>query len=447
MARAVPTSFCASGNRDSIFLSGAANQRLTILQDRFLDSLPVAPASRERDLLRIAAAVYAIDRVAKRSYRDDEFGSRWIEARLEVRDPDFWRSSPIGRQISSILNFLTGDLWEFRFEPISNSYEGDERLLPLALRDRTPPDRIALYSGGLDSAAGLANRLIHTSCRYATLTVGHQAALRKRCRIQIRELQQLLGCKSLVVFPMVVRLRGGAARRLSLQEQTQRSRAFLFFVTAAVMAKAHGLRDVDVFENGIGAINLPLTIGMMFGGMATRGTHPTFVDEMSNFCSIALDSDIKFHLPFVRMTKGEVLKTLGHRCLEDWLRQSRSCVHTSPRNKSARQCGVCPACIERRQAFAVAGIDDREDYMRDVLSDPPVRGFDAAYLRLYRYQALSWLEGRSSATTGMEWHMRSTQVAPALQGDVTDLWSRHAQEVVSVFGGPRVDPQPVLEAA
>ena len=76
---------------------------------------------------------------------------------------------------------------------------------------------------------------------------------------------------------LVVHQSGGVAKRMSNQEQSQRSRAFLFAAVAAVVAQASKVSDVEVFENGVGAINLPLMTGMLAGGLATRGAHPTFL--------------------------------------------------------------------------------------------------------------------------------------------------------------------------
>src|SRR5262249_25663156 len=151
---------------------------------------------------------------------------------------------------------------------------------------------------------------------------------------------------------------GGSSIRLSQQECTQRSRAFLFAACAVAVADAYRICDIDVFENGVGSINLPLMTGMLGQGLATRGAHPYFLALMSNLAMAITESNLRFTLPFASMTKGEMLERLKHHGLGSWARQSRSCIHSSLRLPGAPQCGSCPACIERRQAFRVAGVPE-----------------------------------------------------------------------------------------
>src|SRR5690606_29891616 len=126
---------------------------------------------------------------------------------------------------------------------------------------------------------------------------------------------------------------GGAAKRISLQERSQRSRAFLFYATAAVIAQACEIENIEVFENGVGAINLPLMTGMLAGGLATRGAHPTFLKLMSQLASAVAEKPIRYSLPFATQTKAEMLAPLKAHRLDSWAQLSRSCVHTSWRER------------------------------------------------------------------------------------------------------------------
>lgn len=428
------TSFRVSGNRISVLVDGAIKQRLDLRVDPFFDRISLLPSDRGLDLLRIAAGVYAIDRIQQRNFRSDDFGVRCMAVKVEVRQPDFWMNPVIVNQLESILAFLTGDMWSLTFEGISASLQGDEYQGHLEWRAPQEVDRIALYSGGLDSSAGLASRLIRRDARYGLLTVRHQAGLKLLCEKQIDAIPNLLGTAEISTASVVVGLRKGKAARLDSQERTQRSRTFFFCAVAAVMARAHEVKDIDVFENGVGAVNFPLMTGMLMGAFATKGSHPTFLREMSSFCEKVMDSEMSFHLPFGDMTKGEMLKSLRDHGLDAWLSSSRSCVHTSMRVKGIQHCGVCPACIERRQAFSIAGIEDETAYQVGVFSDPPISGTEAAYFRLYREEAAAWLARRPSALRRMEWHLQLTDVPADQRERIGALWTRHSREVIEVFG-------------
>jgi len=417
-----------------VLIDGAVQQRLDLRVDPFFDRISLLPSNRGLDLLRIAAGVYAIDRIERRNFRKDDFGVRCLAVKIEVREPEFWMASNVVGHLEHILGFLTGDMWSFTFERSSAPSQGDEHQGRLPWRAPQEVERIALYSGGLDSTAGLASRLIRDDARYGLLTVRHQAGLKSLCEKQIRAIQNLLGTAKIPTASVVIGLRKGKAARLDSQERTQRSRTFFFCALAAVMARAHEVKDIDVFENGVGAVNFPLMTGMLMGAFTTKGSHPTFLREMSSFCSKVLDSEMSFHLPFGDMTKGEMLKSLRGHGLDAWLSSSRSCVHTSMRVKGIQHCGVCPACIERRQAFSVAGIEDETAYQVDVFSNPPISGTEAAYFRLYRDEAAAWLARRPSALRRMEWHLQLTDVPEVQRERIGALWARHSQEVIEVFG-------------
>ncbi len=63
---------------------------------------------------------------------------------------------------------------EFSFEA-ARKQDGEHRHQhPLQLPMPYQPVRVALYSGGLDSAAGLANQLIAGVDRYVLVTIGQR---------------------------------------------------------------------------------------------------------------------------------------------------------------------------------------------------------------------------------------------------------------------------------
>src|SRR5690606_7025722 len=150
-------------------------------------------------------------------------------------------------------------------------------------------------------------------------------------------------------------------------------------------------------------------------------------------CAKALDTRIKFNLPFANMTKGEVLATLTNHELHDWLQASRSCIHSSMRLKSITHCGICPACIERRQAFDVAEIADNAIYRDNIFESPPDRGMHAAYFRLYQDEASAWLAGRPRSQSRFEAHLQMTGIDRACWAGMRALRGRHSREVMRTY--------------
>ena len=74
-----------------------------------------------------------------------------------------------------------------------------------------------------------------------------------------------------------------------------------------------------------------------------------------------------------------------------------SCVSYPLRDKKSKQCGICPACIFRRQAMLSAGIDEPDrTYKCDIFSgnEPPKEG-RLAYLKAFLMQVAELEEVQS----------------------------------------------------
>jgi hypothetical protein len=137
------------------------------------------------------------------------------------------------------------------------------------------------------------------------------------------------------------------------EERTQRSRSFLFTATGAVAMAMAGGAETELYESGIGAINLPLMSGMV-GSRTTRSAHPEFLRRMAGLMELVLERPMSFALPFGLLTKGEVVARAKQAGCEDVAEITVSCVHYPLRESNAKQCGVCPACLFRRQSLSVA---------------------------------------------------------------------------------------------
>ncbi|MBM3604510.1 MAG: 7-cyano-7-deazaguanine synthase QueC [Alphaproteobacteria bacterium] len=84
---------------------------------------------------------------------------------------------------------------------------------------------------------------------------------------------------------------------------------------------------------------------------------PAFTDAFGAMQRAALDgyADIALHVPFVHRTKADIVAEgarYGTPFQETW-----SCY-----KGQARHCGRCGTCVERREAFHLAGVTDPTDY-------------------------------------------------------------------------------------
>jgi len=433
-----------SGTTDRVYVSGDAQQSVKLNADGFFKALLSLPSHRCLDLLRIAAGIYAVDRISKRKKRrDNEHGIRQLHLVFEVREHAFWTRSDVNESLATALCFLTDDDWSFDFQPAQRA-PGDLGYQDfLSLPRPFHPRHAALYSGGLDSAAGLANRFLEGANDFILVTVSHQSGLHRRVEGQISGLKSLM-FKSKGIAPNILHstlttsLDGGKSKRIRQQERTQRTRALFFCGAAAIAAEAYDLEVIEMFENGVGAINLPLMTGMLGSGLSTRGAHPTFLRLMSELSSQVIEKPIRFVLPFESKTKAEMLQDLKTvPGLPTWAQASRSWVHTSLRQAGKTHCGRCPGCVERRQAFAAANIDENlAIYQTDLLVESLNNEDEADYLHLYQLDAMKWVDGAAGVQRRMSNHLRLTDVPCKQDAKIIELQLRHAREVLRTFGDP-----------
>lgn len=414
-------------------ISGPVTKRLRITAQAMLQNLMDRVGGRSIDLICIAAGAYAIDRIFKRARtKQNHAGVRCFPVCFHVADLDYWAQTEVVNQVSDILNFLTGDLWLVSFKaharPAAPNHQG-----LLDLNDAWRPSHVALYSGGLDSAAGLASQLLEGRRDFLLLTAGHQSSVRGRARDQVADLKRLLPAAGTISHAsFVVHLEGSG--RIRDQETTQRARGFLFCTSAAILAAACSIRDIEVYENGHGAINLPLCTGSLTDGFSTRGAHPEFMRLLSILVSDALETQLTFRLPFFGNTKADMVSGLkGMQGLTSWAMFSRSCVHTSWRQGGITHCGKCMACIERHQAFSAAGVDDSTPYsnqkaweQEDELAND--------FLRAHLDAAVGWRDGCERTQRRFDAHRILSGIEYLNVAELLELHRRHASETLKVFG-------------
>lgn len=372
-----------------------------------------------RDLLSIAAGVYSIDRLLRRCGDGQELGrTRSVSLTTTVSDPAFWRNSCLGELIAETLAFLSGDDWNIEFEQGQSPYRQGQLFAPKR-------STVCLYSGGLDSLAGLASQMKQGVRDILAVTLGHIPRHRPLIEFQLNCLSREFGADIESRFVPMALIKPPP---LSEQELSQRCRSFLFCALATGVCSEVDASRVEVYESGVGAVNIPFMTGMEIAGRSTRSSHPRFLELMSKISSIVLGRSIQFALPFDNCTKGEVVRNLKGTSLEKLLRRSFSCIHTSPRSgRGWRQCGTCPACVGRRQALRAASIDDPvSNYELDVF-DP----LDASRLSTDQARMLKailaqsvWLADGSAPGRLSEHACRHLKWSQAISADrPVEFWS------------------------
>lgn len=347
-------------------LSVGNNFRLD--EDGLCERLCSSLTPHARDLVRLGMAVYVEDRLQQRCRAGGMCGpTRDIRLVVEVSDPDFWNSEETRRTVRDALERLSDDSWHVIFES-GRAADCPQRFLNLHFPETRA---VCLYSGGLDSAAGLATAVRAQREPVFSVTAVHQV---KQKQIVPRQLAQVRRRYGVPVDSLRVRTTLKNPPPMKAQELSQRCRSFLFACLGGAAACMVGAARVDVYENGIGALNLPPMTGMLVGGRATKGAHPDFLHRMSDLVTKVAGRPIEFRLPFREKTKAELVRALREDDLSELARDTVSCMHYPRRVAGpAKQCGTCPACLGRRQALSAAGISEpAEKYQYDVFGSAAV---------------------------------------------------------------------------
>lgn len=366
----------------------------TFVRDYSFDARNVIRAGAGRpstpllDLLEVAFAAYLSDRLARRrDARDRSRGVQWrrhLTVRVGVRDVAVWKQAHVQTALAACLNFLTEDKWEFEFLPRHAPLWDVEQQSFLIDVPANAAAGVMLFSGGLDSFAGLASHLgdKHSewvlvsgvpNFRHKGLQAAQVAAARRLTRRSVSHLTVPYSLATTIDAPA--------------EERSQRARSFLFLALGLIAAERVGTDDLLMCENGIGAINLPLD-GTQVGTSNARAAHPATLLRFNRLVESLIGDSVRVRNPFWDVTKGEAcshdnLRELGH-----VIRETVSCDSFPLRVAGIPQCGTCTSCLLRRVSLHAAGLqtlDNPSGYLRDVLRTGRLRGGS-----LHALQAMEW---------------------------------------------------------
>jgi len=283
---------------------------------------------------------------------------------LAVRNPDRWSAPEVVRRLQDYLHWLSGDEWTFGFRKkltIPSEAESQPSLFTIRPGD---PSFVSLFSGGVDSLAGLACTAVDEPSASHVLVSGYtNTRVRDRQRKQIRQIRSEFDR----------RRPGGGSSTWHLdvgfginqpdrhaEERSQRTRAFVFLalgVTAAIQVESDTLY---VYENGLGALNLPLNETQL-GVDNYRGVHPRSLMSLEGLLPMVLETPVVLENPYLYRTKAEMCRALPAAGLEGLINDTVSCDSFPIRlPDEPDQCGVCTSCVLRRQALLAARLGARD---------------------------------------------------------------------------------------
>ena len=306
------------------------------------------------DLIDLAVSVYVADRLSIRKVQQ----SRRIQVVVPVWHPEILGSSQVSDLLSQILYWFTGDHWSFDLARRASAGRTAELQTTMPLADAlSQPSGVALWSGGLDSLAGLFNRLsVEPSDCYVLLGTGSNTILHSTQRQVAISLRGKFP-ERIRLIQIPIRLDESTALH---KERSQRSRGFVFMLLGAACAYLAGKMTLHLYENGIGAINLPFRASEV-GLDHTRSVHSLSLFYMSNLLTELLGTRFSFQNPFLFYTKAMMCQELVETGCVDLAFDTISCDRLH--REEPLQCGYCSSCILRRQALAVHGVEDRTPYI------------------------------------------------------------------------------------
>jgi 7-cyano-7-deazaguanine synthase in queuosine biosynthesis len=325
------------------------------------------------DLIDVAVTAYVTDRAIRRQRPPGEKGSllwsRDFELHIPVTEPARWNQAEVRGLLSDALEFLTEDRWSFRF------LQREGRPVQQVLFPPTPPIRVSLFSGGLDSLAGLVLDLEkREEGQICAVTCATSSRLLHKQKQILRGLQRGASDRLIPVILPVKLVQ--SSQGYNSNENTQRARGFLFCILGAVAALMGGVDELSIYENGVGAINLPLSDAQL-GAQSSRAANPVAFQKIERFLSVLLGRKFSLTLPYLFATKGQMCRRLNISTSRELALQTVSCDSFPMRSSGADQCGFCTSCLLRRQALWTAGFHEdlqKGLYRRDVFAGESLLG-------------------------------------------------------------------------
>ena len=353
--------------------------------------------SLEQDLLTIASSVFAADRASKRGERENI--SRHIT--LDIPVTNVATLMPLIIDMEEALYLLSQDNWQIKLRNRPGKTEQPQQ-------HKKSTGKTLLFSGGLDSLAAAVEfghetnglQLVSHKTRNPVTDAAQKSLvdLLTNSGFNITHQQFLVSSKD-----------GGATNLKHAEENSQRTRSFVFLILGALVARRTNHHDiVYMAENGQMAIHLPLTSGRA-GAFSTHTAHPAVIAKTSHFLTSAMCVPLNIVNPYVSRTKKEVIEPIVNH-LAAAIPLSTSCWRNARITTTATHCGACVPCYIRRIAIE-SWQSDPTKYERDVWSEAVPTAED---------------DGHRNLVDLLEFvHQFSTQTDADLMANYPELYSPH----------------------
>jgi 7-cyano-7-deazaguanine synthase in queuosine biosynthesis len=421
---------------DSVLKSHNVHVKIANITDKLAQNLPPVIL----DLIEIASYVYAgdqcITRGGKTLPKDGQDWKREFHYHIPVRSPGTWQNDEVKAALVNTLQFLSDDYYKINFRQATKT----AKLSDYFDFDQGKPwfiaDRVMLFSGGLDSLAGLAETVTTGSGK--VILVSHRSAP------QTDNLQKNL----LADF---VRLADSEKRLLHVpvwinksedltKDTHQRTRSFLYASLAGSLAYLHNLNQAYFYENGITSSNLAIAPSVL-GSRASRTTHPRALKGFSLLFSTLFDREFSFENPFFWKTKADVVETILDCGAGSLIRHTRSCSHVRTADPVGNHCGVCSQCVGRRLAIMANSAEAHEPdymYMTKLPLDPILKDSERAMVELIIKAAREF--GKCAPSDFFFTYPQAMDIVTSLpmrayeSADMLfELHQRHGQQFTQVF--------------
>jgi len=344
---------------------------VTVKEDR----LPLRKYSPiAADLIDLAAVLYVLDRAIPRTKQDKVH----VEVDMSLRRPSIFRHSLEELQ-NAILQY-SHDQWSFTFASGKLNGPRPEKALvgecseaigsefQNQLIEREGRLEIALFSGGLDSFSGLIHHM--RRCPETDFLLVGSGSNREVIGLQrdlVADLRRHVGRPKPSFRLQQTRIHpdySGDSPPFGSLNTAPRLRGLVFTLVGAAQAEMLDQNRLHVYENGVGAINLPFGGGVRKSDHATA-VHPKSLWKVSSFLSAVLEREFDIYNPFLFRTKSEMCESIADLGWASRLASETVSCDSKPRKdygKRVRHCGTCSSCLLRRLSFAGAGLRDQTNY-------------------------------------------------------------------------------------
>lgn len=334
---------------------------------------PNTLSDRILDLLQIAAMVFCADRMTGRGERasvSNQGWSRSFEFHISVLDYEFWKNECVKATLAEALQFMTGDRsYKFDFQKAENGHFEEKKCKQLSFF-QNEADRIEnideydvmLFSGGLDSLAGLLEELVEKARK--VITVSHKSS-NTTVHLQKELIEKLNKDYNKYIQPYSFSCH---KKGITSVEETQRTRMFLFSAIAFAICQCFNKHRFFIYENGVTSLNFPVQTDVI-NARASRTTHPKTLGLLAKFYNL-FDESFEIIAPYYKKTKEEIIKIFQRFNRLDLIASAVSCSSTRSKHALFPHCGCCSQCIDRRFAVFAAGLSEYDgEYAEDFIHE------------------------------------------------------------------------------